>query len=136
MKIVKVDHIAIAVKDITEALALYKDKLELEFEGREIIQGRNVEAAFLKCGELEIELVQPLMTGESAVGGFIKENGEGLYHLAFQVDDIEDAIKSLKEKQLQFKEPCPGKGAKNSRIAFLDTDCTKGVTMEFVEKIE
>ena len=134
LDILKIDHIAIAVKNIDEAITLYKEKLCLKFECIEVLPERNVKVAFLSCGDVEIELVEPLSTGTSAVGEFIKEKGEGIYHLAFKVNNIKDTITKLQTQGLQFKGKPPSQGANNSQIAFLEPTCTFGTIMEFVEK--
>ena len=133
MKVLRADHIAIAVKDIEQASMLYKEILGLEFVGEEVISENNVKIASFKCGELNIELIQQLHEGDSSVGKFIEENGEGLYHIAFEVDNLADTIESLTAKNFRFQSPCPMKGAKNSTIAFLEASCANGTVLEFKE---
>ena len=134
MKVLKLDHVAIAVKNIEEASRFYKELLGLEFDGEELIPENNVKIAFFKCGELDVELVQSMHEGESSVDKFIEEKGEGLYHIAFEVDDLENTIKTLETKKMQFKKPYPLKGARKTSIAFLEEYCTNGAMIEFLEK--
>ncbi len=133
MKILKPDHIAIAVKDIDESLKLYTDILGLRLTSREVLRERNVEIAFLECGETELELVEPKSL-DSAVAEHIEKNGEGLYHLALRVDNINEALAYLKEKNVQLKDECPRPGGRGAKIAFLEPKAAFGVTLELVEK--
>ena len=133
MNVLKVDHIAIAVKNIEQASKFYQQSLGLKFNGEEIIPENNVKIAFLKCGELDIELLQSLREGEGSIDKFIEENGEGLYHIALEVDDLEDSIKILETQNFKFKSPYPSKGARNTTIAFLEESGTNGAVVELVE---
>lgn len=133
MKVLKPDHLGIAVKNLDEGIKFYTDVLGLKLAGRETLAARNVEIAFLECGGTELELVQPI-SPESAVAKHIENNGEGIYHLALQVDNIVDALAELKQKGLHLRDETPRQGAGGAKIAFLEPESAFGVTLELVEK--
>ena len=133
MKITKIDHVAIAVSDLDASIHFYENVLGLKFQGTEELPERHVKVAFFECGDTEIELIQGT-SSESMVGKFIQRNGDGLYHLALRVDDIEKALPTLHEKGVGLRDKEPKPGANHSRIAFLDVKSTGGVIMELVEK--
>ena len=133
MKVLKPDHLGIAVKNLDESIRFYTDVLGLKLAGRETLAARNVEIAFLECGETELELVQPT-SPDSAVAKYIEKNGEGLYHLALRVDNIEDALVYLKQKGVKLRDETPRQGGGGAKIAFLEPESAFGVTLELVGK--
>lgn len=133
MKVLKPDHVGIAIKNLDEGIKFYTEVLGLQLTGRETLAARNVEIAFLKCGDTELELVQPL-SPEAAVAKHIEEKGEGIYHLALEVDRIEDALAELKDKGLKLRDEKPRQGGGGAKIAFLEPESAFGVTLELVEK--
>ncbi len=133
MKVRKIDHIGIAVKNLEEARGLYETVLGLSLGGIEEIPERNIRVAFFQCGETEVELVEPL-SFESAVAKFMEQYGEGFYHLALEVEDIGIAVARLNSLGLKIKGGVPSAGARGSKIGFLDMADTKGVMIELIEK--
>lgn len=126
-----IDHIGIAVEDIEESLKMY-ETLGFKFEGTEVVDAQKVKVAFLRCGENEIELLQP--TEESStVQKFINKNGEGIHHIAVRVDDIQNAIDELKEKGVRMIDEKPRCGAGSAKIAFIHPKMT-GVLFEITER--
>ena len=97
----KIDHIAIAVKNLAEEITRYRDVLGLEFLGTEVVAEQKVTVAFFKVGDVFIELLEPL-SADSPVSAFIEKKGGGLHHLALEVDDIQAAIHRLQEKNVQM----------------------------------
>lgn len=130
--ILRIDHIGIAVKDVEEAAKLYTDTLGLELEDIEVVAHRNVRVAIIPVGENKIELLEP--TGpDSKLAKFLENRGEGLHHLALQVDDIEKVLEELKKKGIPLIDEEPGIGAHQTRVAFLDPKGTK-ILLEMTEK--
>ena len=127
------DHIGIAVKNLDEALGIYKGILGLEAENVCASQEQKVKIAFLLAGETRIELLEPL-DNKGPVARFIEKRGEGVHHLAFNVTDIEAALQSMKEKGIALVDEKPRIGAEGFKIAFLHPKSTKNVLVELCEK--
>ena len=128
----KIDHIAIAVHSIEEALQAYEGALGLELADVGEVSEQGVRVAFLPVGESEIELVEPLTT-DSGVAKFLEKRGEGIHHICFEVGDIEAALQDLAAKGVRLIDKQPRQGA-HGRIAFLHPKSTHGVLIELIEK--
>ena len=133
MKIKKIDHIGIAVRDIEEALKLYTDIFNLEIKKIEEFKDLKVKIAFLPVGEVMVELVQPTST-DAPLAKRIRENGEGLYHLALRVENIDEAIQKMKQSGIEMRDNEPRLGGMGSKIAFSKPDSTHNVMIELVER--
>ncbi|HEY76730.1 MAG TPA: methylmalonyl-CoA epimerase [Thermoflexia bacterium] len=127
-----VHHIAIAVRDLDEALAFYRDVLELEMTERRRVPQEGVEIAFLPAGETEIELLQPL-NEESGVARFLEKRGEGLHHICLAVPDIEAAMRRLQEAGARVLSETPRVGADGTRYVFIHPKSAHGVLLELYE---
>jgi len=129
----KIDHIGVAVKDLEKAISLYRDVLGMEIGGRDEVPAQKVRLAFVPVGDTRLELLEPTQE-DSNIAKFIESRGEGVHHIALEVDDIDAALEKLKAKEVRLinKEPVPG--AHNTRIAFLHPKETHGVLLELVEK--
>lgn len=127
-----IDHTGIAVIDLDESLAFYRDVLELPLVHRETITDQGVEAALLDVGESHVELISPLGP-ETGVAKFIEKRGPGLHHLAYRVSDIEAALASLSAAGVRLIDQRPRIGIRGSRVAFVHPSATGGVLMEIVE---
>ncbi|MGR3309755.1 MAG: methylmalonyl-CoA epimerase [Candidatus Brocadiales bacterium] len=139
-----IDHIAIATDDIDGALAVYRDILGLTVTDRKIFKELGVEVALLRIGETCIEFIRPL-DKDSKVAKFLQERGEGIHHIAFQVDDIGKSIEELKAKGIQIIPQSPplekgGKGGgeikegiEGKLIAFLHPKSCHNVLIELCE---
>ena len=133
MKIIKIDHLGIAVKSIEEGTKFWADVLGLEFEGSETVEAQKVITAFFPVGESEVELLESTAP-DGPVAKYIEKKGEGIQHVAFRVEDIETALKELKEKGVRLIDETPRKGAGGARIAFLHPKSTNGVLVELCER--
>lgn len=129
----KIDHIAIAVKNLKEEVARYRDVLGLEFLGTETVPEQKVTAAFFRVGDVFIELLEP-MSADSPISAFIEKKGGGLHHISLEVDDIKADIKRLQEKSVQMLDREPRQGAHNARIAFAHPKSFSGVLFELKQK--
>ena len=128
----KINHIGIAVKNLENAIPLYRDQLGMEFEGTEEVVEQKVRVAFLKIGESRIELLEPT-SPDSAVAKFLEKNGEGVHHMAYEVEDINLALAELKEKGVRLIDEQPRHGAHGSLIAFVHPKATGGVLTEICQ---
>ena len=129
----KIDHIAIAVKDMEEGIKRYRDVLGLEFHGTEVVPGQKVIVAFFKAGDINIELTTPT-EADSPMAKSINKRGPGIHHIAFEVDDIEAQIKEFQEKGIRMVHKEGKAGADNAKIAFAHPDSFSGVLVELKEK--
>ena len=132
MKIKKIDHIGVAVKSIDEAKKIYEGFLGLKVTEIETVAEQKVKTAFLPTGESEIELLEST-SPDGAVARFIDSKGEGMQHIAFGVEDIEGALKELKDKGVRLIDEKPRKGAGGKKIAFIHPKETGGVLIELCE---
>lgn len=129
----KIDHIGIAVRSIEDVLSFYEDILGIEMEGTEIVEDQKVKVAFLPIGESEIELLEST-DPEGPISKYIEKKGEGIQHIAFRVENIEKALKTLKEKGVKLIDEQPRYGAGKAKIAFLHPKSTNGVLIELCER--
>ena len=128
----RIDHIAIAVTDLDAAVKLYGGGFDMAEQHRETVEEQGVEAILLEVGEGHIELIRPL-SPDNGVGKFIARHGEGMHHVAYQVDDIDAALERVREAGLRLIDETPRTGIRNSRVAFLHPKSTGGVLTEIVE---
>lgn len=132
MSIKKISHIGVAVSDLEAQLAHYRDALGLEFLGIEEVPDQGVRVAMLRVGEAQIELLQPL-SEESPVARFIAKRGQGIHHLAFEVEGLEGMLAGLAGAGVRLIDAAPRAGAHGKRIAFLHPGSTFGVLTELCE---
>ena len=129
-----IDHIGIAVKNLDDAVRLYRDVLGFKLQGIHTLAERKVKVAFFSGGhESRIELLEPL-DGESPVAKFLETRGEGIQHLAVRVKNIEVALEDFKQKGLTLIDEKPRAGAEGAKIAFVHPKSTRGVLLELVQK--
>jgi methylmalonyl-CoA/ethylmalonyl-CoA epimerase len=133
MKIRHIDHIGIAVKSIDEGKRFYTDILGLELEKTEIIEEQKVKTGFFPITDSELELLESTEP-DGPVAKYIEARGEGVQHIAFRVENIEDVLKELREKGVRLIDHEPRKGAGGARIAFIHPKETHGVLVELCEK--
>lgn len=133
MKIKKIDHIGIAVKDLERASKLYTDLFHLEVKRIEEVEDLKVKIAFIPIGEVMVELVQPT-SGDAPLAKRIRENGEGLYHLALRVENIDEALQEMKQSKIEMRDNEPRLGGMGSKIALSRPDSTNNVIIELVER--
>jgi len=128
----KINHIGIAVKNIETATPLYRDVLGMRFEGVEEVPDQKVRVAFFVVGESRIELLEPT-SPDSPVARFLEKNGEGIHHLAYQVDDLAATLEQLRGAGVRLIDEQPRCGAHGTRIAFLHPKATGGVLTELCQ---
>lgn len=128
----KINHIGMAVHSLESALPLYRDVMGMAFEGTEEVAEQKVRVAFLAVGESRIELLEPT-SADSPVAKFLEKNGEGVHHIAYQVDNLEAALADMAAKGVRLIDEKPRRGAHGTRIAFLHPKATGGVLTELCE---
>jgi len=126
------DHVAIAVSNIEETLAIYGSVLGLKVEHVKVVEQQKVRIAILRAGDTKIELLEPL-SAESTVAKFLQSRGEGIHHIALEVSNIEDNLKDLKDKGMTLIDEKPRPGAEARKIAFIHPKSTRNVLIELVE---
>ncbi|MCA1960015.1 MAG: methylmalonyl-CoA epimerase [Desulfomonile sp.] len=130
MKIKRIAHLGIAIKDLDEALKFFTKGLPLEVTHTEDFQGMRI--GFIPVGDSSMELLQDV-SGSSAIKKFLDKNGEGIHHIAFEVDDIHQAVAELKAKGIKLIDETPREGAHGMTIAFMHPKATHGILMELVQ---
>ena len=135
MKPSHIEHIGIAVKSLEETIPFYENVLGLTCYNIEEVKDQKVRTAFFKVGQTKIELLEST-DPEGPIGRFIKKKGEGIHHIAFAVENIEDRLKAVESKGVQLIDKISRKGAEGLDIAFLHPKSTFGVLTELCEKKE
>jgi len=129
---VKIDHIGIAVKSLTETIKIYEDAIGLKVDAYDQVDDQGVRVAMLNIGESRIELLEP--TGpDSPIEKFMNKRGEGIHHIAVTVENIQKALERLKASGVRLIDNEPRRGAHNTRIAFIHPSSTHGVLLELVQ---
>lgn len=131
----KIEHIGIAVKNITEANKIYEALLGNAPYKSEKVTSEGVETSFFRCGESKIELLEAT-NPDSPIAKFIEKRGEGIHHIAFAVTDIKMEMKRLKDEGFVLLNETPKKGADNKLVAFLHPKSANGVLVELCQEIE
>ncbi|MCK5310926.1 MAG: methylmalonyl-CoA epimerase [Desulfobacteraceae bacterium] len=133
MKIQKIDHLGIAVSSIESGKKFWQDVMGLELEGTETVEEQKVTTAFMPVGESEVELLEST-SPDGPVAKYIEKKGAGLQHVAFRVENIDEALAELKEKGVKLIDQTPRNGAGGARIAFLHPKATGGILVELCER--
>jgi len=129
--ITKISHVGIAVRSIEEATKLYTEVLGLEVQDIETVDEYKVKIAIIPVGDSNIEFVEPT-DPEAGVAKYIEKKGEGLHHLALEIDNIEAALTSLKARGIPLVDETPRTGSGGTRVAFLHPRGAK-ISLELVE---
>lgn len=132
MKIKRIAHLGIAVHDLDAAIEFFSGKLPLKVTHTENFEGMNI--GFIPVGDSSIELLQDV-SGSSAIRKFLDKNGEGIHHIAFEVEDIHLAVEELKSIGVKLIDEKPRPGAHGMHVAFLHPKISHGVLMELVQPL-
>lgn len=133
MKILKIDHLGIAVNSIDQAKSFWTDILGLPHQGNETVTEQKVTTAFFPVGQSEVELLEST-AADGPVAKYIEKRGEGIQHVAFCVENIDEALAELKAKGVRLIDEKPRIGAGGAKIAFLHPKATLGVLVELCER--
>lgn len=128
--LLKIDHLGIAVKSLEEGVRYYEEVLGLKCEHREEVESQKVRTAFFTVGETHLELLEPT-SPESPIAKFLEKNGEGIHHVAFATDGIEDQLARASQAGCKLIHEKPFEGAGGKMVAFLHPKSTHGVLTEF-----
>jgi methylmalonyl-CoA/ethylmalonyl-CoA epimerase len=131
----KIEHIGIAVKDISHSNELFKKLFGQQHYKTEVVESEGVSTSFFMLGETKIELLEA-KTETSAIAKFIEKKGEGIHHIAYEVDDIYQEMERLKLEGFEVLNIEPKKGADNKLIFFLHPKSTNGVLVELCQEIK
>lgn len=127
-----IDHIGIAVRDLDKAINTYEKILNKKLSKTERVESEKVETAFFDTGESKIELLGPT-TPDSVIQKFVDKKGEGIHHVAFEVEDIYSEMKRLKDEGFTLLNEQPKQGADNKLVAFLHPKGNHGVLVELCQ---
>jgi methylmalonyl-CoA/ethylmalonyl-CoA epimerase len=127
-----INHIGIAVRSISDNVEFYRDTLGATFEGIEEVADQKVRVGFFKLADVRLELLEPT-TPDSTVAQFIDKRGEGLHHVAYTVDNIQQRLDALKEGGVKLIDERPRRGAHQTKIAFLHPKASRSVLTELCE---
>ena len=130
LKIKRIDHVAIAVHDVDEALAKWQ-AFGLAATTREVVESQKTEAVLLPIGESNVELISP--KGNDGLAKFLDKRGPGIHHIAIEVEGIEQALALLKGLGVPLIDEAPRAGARGHKVAFIHPKATGGVLVELVE---
>ena len=126
----QIDHIGMAVTRLDDTVAFYRQVMGLEVSSSEVFGGMKI--AFLRIGDSELELIEDL-TPDGAIARHIAKQGEGMQHVAYRVDNIDQALQEMRAKGVALIDERARPGARKARVAFLHPKSTKGVLIELVE---
>lgn len=130
----RIEHIGIAVKDIEKSNTFFKSLLGKDAYKMESVESEGVLTSFFQMGESKIELLES-KNPDSAIAKFIEKKGEGIHHIAFEVDDIHAEMERLKGEGFELIHKEPKRGADNKLICFLHPKSTNGVLIELCQEI-
>jgi methylmalonyl-CoA/ethylmalonyl-CoA epimerase len=128
----RINHVGIAVAELDEALERYDQQFGVELLHRELLDDGTIDAALVSAGDDRLELVASLAS-DSPLGRFIAKRGPGVHHLAYEVRDIDAALASLRDRDVQLVDQVPRAGIRGTRIAFVHPNSCFGVLTELVE---
>ncbi|GHH97499.1 methylmalonyl-CoA epimerase [Neobacillus kokaensis] len=128
----QIEHIGIAVKNLEQSVQFYTNLLGLTCLGYETVESEKVRVAFLEIGETRLELLEAL-SPDSPIAQFIEKKGEGIHHIAFQVDNSIERLEFLKEQGIRLINDTPKQGAHGNLVAFLHPKSTNGVLLELCQ---
>jgi methylmalonyl-CoA/ethylmalonyl-CoA epimerase len=134
VKIKKIDHVAVCVRDLDEASARWLDVFGLHPGARERVESQKTEALIIPIGESSLELITP--RGNEGLARFLEKRGPGLHHIAVEVEGIEEAVAFLAALGVPMLDTAPRPGARGHKVAFVHPKATGGVLVELVEAAE
>jgi methylmalonyl-CoA/ethylmalonyl-CoA epimerase len=129
-----IEHIGIAVTDLNTSVPLFEKILNTRCYKTEEVESENVKTAFLKQGETKVELVQS-MNADGVIARYIQKKGEGIHHIALEVENIEQEMQRLKQEGFTLLNDVPKRGADNKLVCFLHPKGTNSVLIELCQEI-
>lgn len=132
---IRVEHIGIAVKDLSASIPLFEKLFASPCYKKEAVESEHVQTAFFRQGETKIELLESL-TPDGVIAKYVEKKGEGMHHIAFEVEDIEAEMKRMTEEGFLLLNTAPKKGADNKLVCFLHPKTTNGILIELCQEIK
>ncbi len=132
---IRIEHLGIAVSNMSESITLFENLLNTKCYKTEGVESEGVRTAFFQVGESKIELLEA-MNPNSPIAKFLAKQGQGIHHIAFEVENIEEELDRLKSLDFVLIHEIPKRGADNKRIAFLHPKSTNGVLVELCQEIK
>jgi len=129
----KIDHIAIAVKNLEDEIKKYKDVLGFKFLGIEVVEEQKVKVALFDVNGVHIELLEPI-SEDSPISTFLEKRGGGIHHISYQVENINQQIKAFASQNVKMLDTEPKRGADNAWIAFAHPSSFSGVLVELKQR--
>jgi methylmalonyl-CoA/ethylmalonyl-CoA epimerase len=129
----EIDHVAIAVNDLDDAIAYYQATYGCEVEHREVVEKDGVEEALLKVADSYIQLLTPVRD-DSPVAKYLASKGEGLHHVGYRVDDVAAALENVKEQGHRVIDEAPRPGSRGTTVAFVHPKTAFGTLIELVQE--
>ena len=129
----EIDHVAIAVRDLEEAIAYYRDTYGVDVDHREVVDSDGVEEALLKVADSYVQLLTPV-NDESPVAKYLAKRGEGLHHVAYRVDNCAEALARVKAEGHKVIDEAPRPGSRGTTVAFVHPKTAFGTLIELVEE--
>jgi len=129
-----IDHIGIVVKNVQDSIKIYQDGLGMNLLQIEDNEAFGVKIAFFLVGETLVELIEPTTPEGTMASQFLKEKGEGLHHIAFRVENLENTLNMLKEKAIPLIHETPQPGGLGALVAFMDPGSANNVYIEFIQR--
>ena len=133
MKILGIEHIAIAVNDLDKSAPFWKHVLDISNNGIEVVANQGVTTDIYDTGQGKVELLESLGS-DTPIGKFLSKKGQGIHHVCFEVEDIKLAISELKDKNIKVLTDYPTIGAEGYNVVFIHPKSTGGVLVELAEK--
>ena len=130
-----IDHVGIAVKDLEKAISTYEKLLNTECYKQEVVEEQKVNTAFFHTGQSKVELLGAT-SEDSVIAKYVAKKGEGMHHVAFEVDDIHAEMERLRNEGFKVLSDEPSRGADNKLVAFVHPKDTKGVLIEICQSIK
>jgi methylmalonyl-CoA/ethylmalonyl-CoA epimerase len=131
----KIEHVALAVTNLDEAIEHYGAVWGLRVSHRERVEDQHIEEAMLPLGESHLQLLAPT-SSESTVSRFIERRGEGLHHIAYEVDDLEASLAELKSKGIELIDEAPRPGGRGHQVAFVHPSGNHGLLVELIQRTQ
>ncbi|MFN2388411.1 MAG: methylmalonyl-CoA epimerase [Actinomycetota bacterium] len=129
----RIEHIALAVTDLDQAVAHYRDVWGVEVSHRERVDDQGVEEAMLPLGDSHLQLLAPT-SADTTVARFIERHGEGLHHIAYEVDDLPAALEELARKGVRLIDERPRRGGRGHMVAFVHPADNHGLLVELIQR--
>jgi methylmalonyl-CoA/ethylmalonyl-CoA epimerase len=132
---IRIEHLGIAVSNMNESITLFENLLNTKCYKTEGVESEGVRTAFFKVGDSKIELLEAT-NPDSPIAKYLAKQGQGIHHIAFEVENIEEELKRLRALGFVLIHEIPKRGADNKRIAFLHPKSTNGVLVELCQEIK